>query len=222
MFLSYPVTHHRLVTIYLIKLYNVKMWRWKFPAKEITIPIKIHSNVEDFFRDLQSSTTRKDCIYLTFHRHCVVSETAFWRLYHVLSNSKIHLHPYHFTMWLKTFLVFSFFKNQTNIKATTRMYKYILKPQRKEGLEKFYQHVVLAYAENIFVMFKYIWPPESKSEWCKCVNVERSEIWVKKCSFWSKNMFLACFKAFTLFSLSMRIDNNFLITISGDSTTYLW
>ena len=39
--------------------------------------------------------------------------------------------------------------------------------------------------------------------------------------FWSKNMFLACFKAFTLFSLSMHIDNNFLITISGDSTTYL-
>ena len=37
----------------------------------------------------------------------------------------------------------------------------------------------------------------------------------------SKNMFLACFKAFTLLSLSMYIDNNFLMTIYGDSTTYL-
>ena len=36
----------------------------------------------------------------------------------------------------------------------------------------------------------------------------------------SKNMFLACFKAITLFSLSMHIDNKFLITIFG-STTYL-
>ena len=42
----------------------------------------------------------------------------------------------------------------------------------------------------------------------------------KNAVFGQKNMFLACFKAFTLFSLSMRIDNNFLNTISGDSTTY--
>ena len=89
------------------------------------------------------------------------------------------------------------------------------------SLEEFHQHMVLAYAENIFVILRYIWPPESKSEWCKCVHVEHSEIWVKKCIFWSKNMILARFKAFTLFFLSMRIDNNFLITISDDLTTYL-
>ena len=57
------------------------------------------------------------------------------------------------------------------------------------SLEKFHQRVVLAYAENIFVIFRYIWPPESKLEWCKCVHVERSEIWVKKYIFWTKNMF---------------------------------
>ena len=34
-------------------------------------------------------------------------------------------------------------------------------------------------------------------------------------------MFLARFEAFKQFSFSMRIDNNFLIMISGDSTTYL-
>ena len=34
-------------------------------------------------------------------------------------------------------------------------------------------------------------------------------------------MFLACCEAFTHFSLSIRIDNNFLVIISGDSTTYL-
>ena len=44
---------------------------------------------------------------------------------------------------------------------------------------------------------------------------------MKKLIFWLKNMFLACFEAFKLFSFSMRIDNNLLIMISGDSTTYL-
>ena len=34
-------------------------------------------------------------------------------------------------------------------------------------------------------------------------------------------MFLACCEVFTHFSLSIRIDNNFLIIIAGDSTTYL-
>ena len=34
-------------------------------------------------------------------------------------------------------------------------------------------------------------------------------------------MFLACFEAFTHFPLSIRIVNNILIKISGDSTTYL-
>ena len=81
--------------------------------------------------------------------------------------------------------------------------------------------MVLAYAENFCVISSYLWPPESKSEWCKCVHVERSEIWVKKCIFWSKNMFLACCKTFTHFSLSIRIDNNFLIIISCDSTICL-
>ena len=88
------------------------------------------------------------------------------------------------------------------------------------SLEEFHQHMVLAYAENFFVISSYLWPTESKSEWCKCVHVERSEIWVKKCIFWAKSMFLACCEAFTHFSLSIRIDNNFLIIISGDSTTY--
>ena len=41
---------------------------------------------------------------------------------------------------------------------------------------------------------------------------------MKKCMFWSKNMFLTCFETFTLLFLSMRIDNNFLITISGVHT----
>ena len=86
---------------------------------------------------------------------------------------------------------------------------------------EFHQHVVMAYAENFFVISSYFWPPESKSEWCKCAHVERSEIWVKKCNFWSKNIFLACCKAFTHFSLWIHIDNNFLIIISGDSTTHL-
>ena len=88
------------------------------------------------------------------------------------------------------------------------------------SLEEFHQHMVLEYAENIFVIFRYIWPPESKLEWYKCVHVERSEIWVKKYIFWSKNMFQACFEAFKLFPFSIRIDNNFLIIISCDSTTY--
>ena len=89
------------------------------------------------------------------------------------------------------------------------------------SLEEFYQHVVLAYAEIFFVISSYLWPPESKSGWCKCVHVERSEIWVKSAIFWSKNIFSACCEVFTQFSLSIRIDNNFLIIIAGDSTTYL-
>ena len=36
-----------------------------------------------------------------------------------------------------------------------------------------------------------------------------------------KNMFLACFKANADFSLSIRIDDSFLIIISADSTTYI-
>ena len=44
---------------------------------------------------------------------------------------------------------------------------------------------------------------------------------MKKYIFWSKIMFLACFEAFKLFTFLMRIDNNFLIIISGDSTIYL-
>ena len=50
---------------------------------------------------------------------------------------------------------------------------------------------------------------------------------VRACwEFWDlgeKNTFFGqktCFEAFKLFSFSMRIDNNFLIIISGDSTTY--
>ena len=44
--------------------------------------------------------------------------------------------------------------------------------------------------QRILLSFLDIWPPESNSEWCKCVHVERSEIWVKKCIFGgSKNMF---------------------------------
>ena len=89
------------------------------------------------------------------------------------------------------------------------------------SLEEFHQHVVLAYAENFFVVSSYLWPPEFKSEWCKCVHVERFEIWVKNAIILSKNMFLACCEAFTHFSLSIRIDNNFLIIIAGDSTTFL-
>ena len=38
---------------------------------------------------------------------------------------------------------------------------------------------------------------------------------VKKC------MFLACFDTFTHFSLSICIDDNFMIIISGDSTPFL-
>ena len=89
------------------------------------------------------------------------------------------------------------------------------------SLEEFHQHVVLTYAENFSVVSNYFWPPESKSEWCKCVHVERSESWLKNAIFWSKNMFLACCEVFTHFSFSIRIDNNFLIIIAGDSTTYL-
>ena len=48
------------------------------------------------------------------------------------------------------------------------------------GLVEFHQHVVLAYAENVFIISRYLWPPESKARWCKCVHVERSKIWVKK------------------------------------------
>ena len=58
------------------------------------------------------------------------------------------------------------------------------------SIEEFHHHVVLAHAENIFVIFRYIWPPEFKSEWCKCVHVERFEIWVKNAVFGQKNMFL--------------------------------
>ena len=42
-----------------------------------------------------------------------------------------------------------------------------------------------------------------------------------KMHFLVKNMFLTRFKAFTQYSLLIRIDNNFVIKISGDSTTYL-
>ena len=85
------------------------------------------------------------------------------------------------------------------------------------SLEKFHQHMALGYAEIFFVISRYLWPPESKSELFKCVHVERSEIWAKICSCWSKNTFLTCFEAFTHFSLSIHIDYNFLIKISGDS-----
>ena len=89
------------------------------------------------------------------------------------------------------------------------------------SLEEFHQHMVLEYAEKIFVILRYIWP-ESKSKRCKCVHVEHSEIWVKKTHFLVKNMFLAhVSKLLHFFFLSMRIDNNFLITISDDLTTYL-
>ena len=95
--------------------------------------------------------------------------------------------------------------------------------ERCHSLEEFHQHVVLAYAENFFVISCYLWPPESKPEWCKYVglHVEHSEIWVKNAIFGSKNMVLACCKVYTHFSLSIRIDKNFLIIIAGDSTTYL-
>ena len=54
--------------------------------------------------------------------------------------------------------------------------------------------------QRIFLLFLDIFDLlNPKSEWCKCVHVERSEIWVKKCRFWSKNMFLACFKLLHLF-----------------------
>ena len=74
---------------------------------------------------------------------------------------------------------------------------------------EFHQHMALAYAENFFVISSYLWPPESKSEWCKCVHVERSEIWVNNAFFGQKTCFLACCKAFTHFSLLILIDNSF-------------
>ena len=40
-------------------------------------------------------------------------------------------------------------------------------------------HVVLGYAWNVSTVFRWHWPPESNSEWFKCVLVERSEIRVK-------------------------------------------
>ena len=43
----------------------------------------------------------------------------------------------------------------------------------------------------------------------------------KNAIFLVKKHVFSMFQSFTLFSLSMHIDNNFLITISGDSTTYV-
>ena len=73
-------------------------------------------------------------------------------------------------------------------------------PSCDYSLEEFHQHVVLAYAENIFVIFRYIWPPESKSEWCKYVHVERSEIWVKKNAFLIKHVFSMLRSFYSFFS----------------------
>ena len=42
-----------------------------------------------------------------------------------------------------------------------------------------------------------------------------------KMQFLVKKYVFSMFQSFYTFSLSMRIDNDFLITISGDSTTYL-
>ena len=72
---------------------------------------------------------------------------------------------------------------------------------RQISLEEFHQHVVLAYAENILVIFRCIWPPESELEWCNCVHVERSEIWVKKYIFWSKTCFKHVSKLLNFFFL---------------------
>ena len=90
------------------------------------------------------------------------------------------------------------------------------------SLEKFHQQVHCR-MRIIFVITRYLWPLESKFEWCKCVNVERLGSFGWKWSFWSKNkqkinkkMFLACIEAFTLFSLSIRVENNFLIEVCGD------
>ena len=43
----------------------------------------------------------------------------------------------------------------------------------------------------------------------------------KKMQFLVKKYVFSMFQSFYNFSISMHIDNNFLITISGDSTTYL-
>ena len=74
------------------------------------------------------------------------------------------------------------------------------------SLVEFHRHVVLAYAENSIVIYRYLWPSESKSAWPKCVHVERSEISVKKCIFGSKNKFLTCFKReFSIFWLKCKV-----------------
>ena len=68
---------------------------------------------------------------------------------------------------------------------------------------------------EFFVFSRYFWPPESKSKWCKCVHVERSEIWVKKCNFLFKKYVFSMFRSFYIFfSFLIRIDNNFQIKIS--------
>ena len=85
-----------------------------------------------------------------------------------------------------------------------------------------------------FVISRYLSPAESKAEWCKCVCVERSEIWVKKRIFGKKksknkqtnkqtnkqkqtskqnktkqkNVFGMFWSVYTFF-FSIRIDNNF-------------
>ena len=43
----------------------------------------------------------------------------------------------------------------------------------------------------------------------------------EKNAFLDKKDVFSMFQSFYTFSISMHIDNNFLITISGDTTTYL-
>ena len=69
------------------------------------------------------------------------------------------------------------------------------------SLEEFHQHVVLAYAENIFVIFRYIWPPESKSEWCKCVHVKFCDLG-EKMEFLVKKYVYSMFQSFYVFFFS--------------------
>ena len=91
------------------------------------------------------------------------------------------------------------------------------------SLEEFHQHVVLAYSENFLSVLDIfdLLNPNSNDASAYMLSVLRFG-WKKY--IFDQKTFLACFEAFTYFSLSICIDNNFLIQISGDSTrpTYLF
>ena len=54
--------------------------------------------------------------------------------------------------------------------------------------------LVLAYAEDVLSDSRLKNCAKCKSGWCKSVGVERFEIWVRKKSFFGKNVHLACYK----------------------------